>query len=492
MAESAYLPGLAIRGLDRTGLARHPALVRITHWITAFSFIGLLVSGVAILLAHPRLYWGETGAVGTPSLFDLPLPFVLVLQSGWGRSLHFLSAWISVLTGLSYVLFGVLTPHFRKNLIPAKADLAWCPVARALGMHLRRKRPDEGQSLSYNVLQRLAYSTVVFLLFPLVVWTGLAMSPSVTSVFPALVNSLGGQQSARTIHFGVSALLVLFLLVHIVMVYLAGFASRTRAMIAPLSLEPVTRRELITAGLATASGAAGLVVAGRLADRYGLIPPDHGSIYGIGETLTYASQRILMSRHPLAREFGRSDISKVAPVNGGAPDSESYRRLLADGFADWRLVVDGLAARPYAFSLAELKQFPSRTQICHQACEEGWSFIAEWTGVPLSYILNLVGVSPRANYVVFFPLDLNSGKRLWSSLDMADARHPQTLLAYGMNGEEIPADHGAPVRLRVARQLGYKNVKYLARITVVDDLKKIGNGLGSSSVDVGYSWYAGI
>jgi len=249
---------------------------------------------------------------------------------------------------------------------------------------------------------------------------------------------------------------------------------------------------LITVGLATAGGAAGLSVAGRLADRYGLIPPDHGGIYGIGETLTYASQRLVTSRQPLAREFDRSAISKVAPVNGRAPDTESYRRLLAGGFVDWRLVVDGLVARPHAFSLAEVKEFPSRTQICHQACEEGWSFIAEWTGVPLSYILNLVGVSPRASYVVFFPLDLNSGKRLWSSLDMADAWHPQTLLAYGMNGEELPADHGAPVRLRVARQLGYKNVKYLARITVVEELKKIGNGLGSSSVDVGYSWYAGI
>ena len=466
--------------------------MRITHWITAFSFIGLLVSGVAILLAHPRLYWGETGAVGTPSLLDLPLPFVLVLQSGWGRSLHFLSAWISVLAGLCYVLFGVLTPHFRKNLIPAKADLAWRSVARAFSMHLRLTRPDEGESLSYNVLQRLAYSTVVFLLFPLVIWTGLAMSPSVTSGFPALVNSLGGQQSARTIHFCVSVLLVLFLVVHIVMVYLAGFASRTRAMITPFSMEPVTRRELITAGLATAGGAAGLAVAGRPADRYGLIPPDHRGIYGIGETLTYASQRLVTSGQPLAREFDRSAISKVAPVNGEAPDSDSYRRLLAGGFVDWRLVVDGLVARPHAFSLAEIKQFPSRTQICHQACEEGWSFIAEWTGVPLSYILNLVGVSPRANYVAFFPLDLNSGKRLWSSLDMADARHPQTLLAYGMNGEDVPADHGAPVRLRVARQLGYKNIKFLARITVVDEIKKIGNGLGSSSVDVGYSWYAGI
>ena len=212
----------------------------------------------------------------------------------------------------------------------------------------------------------------------------------------------------------------------------------------------------------------------------------------LGETLTYASQRLLMSHHSLAREFNRSDISKVAPVNGRAPDDESYRDLLAGGFADWRLVVDGLVAKPSSFSLEELKQFPSRRQITHQACEEGWSFIAEWIGVPLSYVLNLVGVSVRANYVAFFPLDLNSGKHLWTSLDMTEAWHPQTLLAYGMNAQEIPADHGAPIRLKVPRQLGYKNVKFLARITVVDGVEALGNGLGSSSVDAGYSWYAGI
>jgi DMSO/TMAO reductase YedYZ molybdopterin-dependent catalytic subunit len=194
-----------------------------------------------------------------------------------------------------------------------------------------------------------------------------------------------------------------------------------------------------------------------------------------------------MSHHSLAREFSRSEISKVFPVNGEVPENETYQRLLARGFADWRLTVEGLVARPSAFSLAELKSFPSRTQITHQACEEGWSFIAEWTGVPLSYVLNLVGVHREAKYVVFFPFDES-----WDSLDMSDAWHPQTLLAYGMNGQELSPPHGAPVRLRVARQLGYKSVKYLSRVTVTNTLKNIGKGLGSISPEIGYSWYAGI
>jgi len=249
----------------------------------------------------------------------------------------------------------------------------------------------------------------------------------------------------------------------------------------------ISRRKLITRGLAAAAGACGLGVAARLADRYGLIPPDHAGIYGAGETLTYAAQKLLMSHHSLAREFNRSDISKVFPVNGEVPENETYHRLVAHGFADWRLTVEGLVAHPLALSLAELKSFPSRNQITHQACEEGWSFIAEWSGVPLSYVLNLAGVRREAKYIVFFPFDES-----WDSLDMSDAWHPQTLLAYGMNGQELPTPHGAPVRLRVARQLGYKSVKYLSRITVTDTLKNIGKGLGSISPEIGYSWYAGI
>jgi len=249
----------------------------------------------------------------------------------------------------------------------------------------------------------------------------------------------------------------------------------------------LTRRKVITTGLTALAGASGLAVAARFADQYGLIPPDHGGIYGIGETLTYASQRVLMSRHSLAREFSPSQISKVAPVNGGTPLAFDYQQLLARKFTDWRLEVDGLVARPSSFSLADLHGFPVSRQITHQACEEGWSFIAEWIGVPLSYVLNLVGVSTRAKYVVFFAYDDS-----WESLDLADAWHPQTLLAYGMNGGELPTPHGAPVRLRVARQLGYKSPKYLAQITVVDSLKDIGQGLGSISPELGYSWYAGI
>jgi DMSO/TMAO reductase YedYZ molybdopterin-dependent catalytic subunit len=248
-----------------------------------------------------------------------------------------------------------------------------------------------------------------------------------------------------------------------------------------------SRRTLIKTGLGALAGASGLAAAVRVADRYGLIPANCRGVYGLSETLTYAGQRLLTKLPSMAREFDRRQISAAPPVNGKAPQTDAYKRLRDSGFADWRLTVDGMVARPGALSLAELKAFPSSSQITHQACEEGWSFIAEWTGVRLSHVLEHVGIDPKAKFVFFFTID-----EWWDSIDMDDARHPQTLLAYAMNGPEMPLDHGAPLRLKVPRQLGYKNLKYLSRMTVTDSAKGIGDGLGSSAPAAGYSWYAGI
>jgi len=221
---------------------RHSALVRVTHWITTLCFLALLVTGAEIVISHPRFYWGETGNVLTTPLFKIPIPssralvptgygYVMPDQNGWSRYLHFQAAWIAVMTGLLYILSAIFTGHLRKNLLPGKAELSWRAFSTSIVNHLRFKRPSEAEAWSYNVLQRLAYLFVIFVLFPLVIWTGLAMSPGFVSAVPLTVTSLGGQQSARTIHFFVSLALVLFLLVHLVMVWVAGFRSRMRAMI---------------------------------------------------------------------------------------------------------------------------------------------------------------------------------------------------------------------------------------------------------------------
>ena len=252
-------------------------------------------------------------------------------------------------------------------------------------------------------------------------------------------------------------------------------------------MSPMSRRKMITRGLAAAAGLSGLAVAGRIADRYGLIPPDHGGIYGPGETLTYAAQRLL-TRHSLAREFSPSQISNPPFANETAPPSDHFTRLQAGGFKDWRLSVEGLVAQPASLSLDEVKRFPVRRQITEIACEEGWSYVAEWAGTPLVDVLHAAGIMPQARYVVYFSID----KAWWESIDMADALHPQTLLAYAMNGGDLPVPFGGPLRLRVPRQLGYKSVKYINRLAVTDSLEKFGKGLGSASPEGGYAWYAGI
>ena len=238
-----------------------------------------------------------------------------------------------------------------------------------------------------------------------------------------------------------------------------------------------SRRKLIAAGV---TGAAGLGAAAYAADGYGLIPPRRGGFYSLGDTLTYAAHRLL-TRHSLAKEFSHSQISTSPFANGKPFDSDEFKIIKAGGFADWRVEVDGMVAKPLSLSLDAIRGLPASSQITQLACEEGWSFIAEWIGAPLSHVLELAGALPQARYVVYFSM-----QGQWKgSIDMADALHPQTLLTYGMNGADLPVGHGGPLRMRVPRQLGYKNVKYVNRLTVTDSLEgfeKAGR----------YSWYAGI
>jgi DMSO/TMAO reductase YedYZ molybdopterin-dependent catalytic subunit len=249
----------------------------------------------------------------------------------------------------------------------------------------------------------------------------------------------------------------------------------------------ISRRKMITTGAAAVAGAGGLAVAARLAKRYGLVPPDDGGIFGPGETLTYAVQRVLTMHGPV-RQFPRSMISKNPFANETAPPSNDFQQMEAKGFKDWRLTVDGMVARPTTFSLADLESLPVHSQITEVACEEGWSYIAEWIGVPLHEVLREVGVSPKVRYIVYYSIQHD----WWESIDMGDALHPQTFLTWGMNDGDLPVSFGGPLRLRVPRQLGYKSVKYITRLTATDSLKGFGKGLGSASPEAGYAWYAGV
>lgn len=239
------------------------------------------------------------------------------------------------------------------------------------------------------------------------------------------------------------------------------------------------RRRFLKLGLGATAAGTGLVTAAAIAKRYGLVPPTKSLLYAPGDTLTYASQRLLTT-HALAREFSREQISKSPFANGHTPAGEEYKHSQAGSFANWKLAVKGLVARPQSFSLADIRSFPARTQITQLVCEEGWSYIAEWKGALLADLLHQAEVLPKARYVVYYSRDN------WTdAVDMADALHPQTLVTYGMNGEDLPIRHGGPLRMRVPRQLGYKSVKFMHLLVVTDTLKGFVNP-GE------YSWYAGV
>jgi len=218
---------------------RHSALLRVTHWLTFVAFAALLVTGIELIISHPRFYWGETGNSGTTPLFRIPIPssrdtvpsgynYVLPDQNGWSRSMHFEAAWILVITALVYGIYGVTSGHFKRNLFPVSGQRSWQAYWAVMRKYLRRAPPGDEQS--YNPLQRLAYLAVIFILFPMMIWTGLALSPSFNAAMPWFVGVLGGRQSARTLHFFFTILLVIFFLVHETMVAMGGFWRRMRAM----------------------------------------------------------------------------------------------------------------------------------------------------------------------------------------------------------------------------------------------------------------------
>src|SRR6202043_3693429 len=283
---------------------------------------------------------------------------------------------------------------------------------------------------------------------------------------PWLVDIFGGRQSARTIHFVAASLIVLFVFVHVAMVFLAGPLNELRSMIT--GCDRLSESPDIQEGLASA------------------------------EWLTYRVQRLLGGRQALAREFAASDVSPVFKVNGSRmPEGEEYAALLESNFANWRLRVDGLDAKPLQLSLADLRNLPQRTQITRHDCVEGWSAIGKWQGVPLTIVLRRASLLPAARFVAFHCADiyeraLDGTGQYYESIDLIDAFHPQTILAHSLNDAPLSVGHGAPLRLRVERQLGYKHAKYVMRIELTDQLGRFGRGNGGFWEDRGYEWYAGI
>jgi DMSO/TMAO reductase YedYZ molybdopterin-dependent catalytic subunit len=250
----------------------------------------------------------------------------------------------------------------------------------------------------------------------------------------------------------------------------------------------ISRRGLLTAGTA-AAGSALLSGCSDITEARSL-----RWLLDLGQYASQHAHRLLLAGQPLVREYALADISPDFPPNGTSqPNDMAYFQDMVTGFAKWRLTVDGLVRRPLSLSLDELKAMPERTQITQHNCDEGWTAIGQWTGVQLSRVLQMAELAPEARYIVFHCVDeMVRGSFYYESIDLFDAVHPQTILAYGMNGKSLPIRHGAPLRLRVERHVGYKHAKYITRIEAVERLGAIGRGQGGFWEDRGYQWYGGL
>ncbi len=476
----------------------YPAWLRVEHWLNVLFLTLLIRSGIEIIATHPKLYWRNDSRPGTEwarftrktmpkdrlydtldeeesysSLVSLPGHKKL----GMGRHWHFISVIGWILTGAVYYVLLFATGQWRRY-IPQDWSLfstAWDDLLTYLGFNLPPLLP--GQPL--DALQKLSYAAVIFLLAPFQILTGAAQSPAIEARFPWFVRLFGGRQAARSLHFLGLAAFLLFIPVHLLMIGVWGWPELNALMIFG------DVRDLNWAIAASLLILAGIVAVHAAATVVSLKRP-RSVQRALGAVITPVRRTVL---RPLksTQAYPRREVSVEHRVNGKPPCSLEYKTLAVHGFADWRLEVGGLVEEPRVFSLADLRALarPQTQRVLHN-CVQGWSSIAEWGGVPLQTVLDLVRPLPGARYLCFLTLQDNGrdepsaegAGQFYEVVDLSLAKHPQCILAYDMNGEPLPIKHGAPLRLRLETQVGFKMAKWIDRIEVVSDYSGIGAGMG--------------
>jgi sulfoxide reductase catalytic subunit YedY len=489
-----------------------PLWLRITHFINLL-FIGLVIrSGIQILGAHPRLYFFNEGCkpgtewirftrkkIPKDKLYtsmddEIPVSSALALPGGdnlgLGRHWHFFCILFWILNGVIYVILLFATGEWVR-LIPTSWTIfphAWDSLLTYLTLHI----PPHSEFTPYEPLQQLAYAAVVFLLAPFLIVTGAAQSPAIEGRFPWYVKLFGGRQTARSLHFLGMLGFVAFTLVHTLLVFLV--------------YAPDNVQNMVMGGGNSLSNLTEASVIGVLALLFVFFVYVLTSFYSLRHkrktqnalgAVIEPVRHLLLHREHSAQYYKPSERTSYFWVNGRPPETEEYRRLMENNFADWRLEISGLCVNPLSLSLDDLRKLPRQSQITRHNCIQGWTGIAEWAGVPMTEILELCGALPEAKYVVF--TSYQHGKQSYPEtpeeyrehpffeiIDMELASHPQTILAYEMNGKPLPLEHGAPLRLRVETQLGYKMVKWLHSIQLVADYSDIGEGQGGFREDIQY------
>jgi len=476
-----------------------PLWLRVTHYVNFLLITLLLRSGIQILADHPRLYWNEHCTPGSEWIrfsrkrapknqlwtsMDEAIqvsPWV-GLPGGWhtlglARHWHFIAALFWMLNGLIYVALLFLNDQWGR-LIPTSGKVfaeAWHSLLDYLTLHV----PPLSSFHPYDGLQQLAYASIVFLVAPFTILTGAAMSPAIAARFPWYPGLFGGRQKARSLHFLLLLAYLSFMVVHVSMVFLVHFTRNADHI--------VLGREQGQEWLAIAIGALlilSVALINWLVTWWSHQAPRQVQHWtGLGAQLFDNSLSMLHSR----QAYDRADISPYFWVNGKPPADETWQRMANDQFKDWHLEITGLVEKPIRLSLDDLKSMPKHVQITEHVCIQGWSGIAEWAGVQLSEIIGLCRPKGSAQYLVFHSYQRDpEGIEYYSSLTLEEANDAQSMLAYEMNGQLLPLEHGAPVRLRVETKLGFKMTKWIRAVEFVADYKEIGLGQGGYREDREY------
>lgn len=475
--------------------------IRITHVVNLTCVTFLIRSGIQILMDHPKLYWNDHCTPGSEWLSftrkQMPRdrlwtsmdeaetvnPVVALPgghhQLGAGRQWHLLTAPVWMLNGLVYVGYLFLTSRWRRLMPTSWADLRACLGNIRTYVHFRL--PDESEFNPFDPLQKLAYSSTVWVMAPWMIATGLGQSPAILARFPWYGRLFGGRQGARSLHFLGMLAFSGFIVIHVALVRLVYFQNNVRNIV--LGSPDAEYQRALKIGVGALAGVALLHLGATLSTRRA-----PRQFQRLTDPLLNRLVGRLLGRLHSRQAYRPADISPYFRVNGYPPESGEYHRLAANGFRDWQLTIDGLVEQPLFLSLANLHALPKQEQITKHNCIQGWSGVAQWGGVRVRTILDHCRPRPNARYIAFhaFMQPEYDPQHYFEVFELHDMEDPQTILAYEMNGRPLPLEHGAPCRLRIETKLGYKMVKYLSRIELVASLDAVGEGQGGFREDVQY------
>jgi thiosulfate reductase cytochrome b subunit len=490
-----------------------PLGVRLTHWFNLLFLTLLVRSGLAILAAHPKLYWNIHAQPGSEwlDLLRKKMPADRLWCSsdeeahwpGWltlpggeslglGRYWHFFDVLCWLIVGILYVLVLFTSEQWRR-LVPTSWEIIPC-AGRTMIEYLKFGAPEPhppytyAEGLPFNALQQLTYFGLIFFLVPFQILTGLAQSPSLLARFPWYGRLFGNRQAARSLHFIGLVLIGIFFVIHIIMVLWHNFAKEMDKMVLGH-----THSEGSWLGVTLGLGILAIVVLLHVAASY-FSQKARRRVHVLLSYVVAPIREKLFHKLISAQEYPEKAISPYFRTNGYPPisaypqakgDDDAYERLLSNRFADYRLEVKGLVEHPHKFSLEELRALPKQEQTTLHNCIQGWTSVGRWGGVRLGEILTRCKPLPEARYLVFtsFGKHEKSGQTYYECVSLDLAKHPQTILAYELNGQELPIQNGAPLRVRLETKLGFKMVKYLRSIEVVADYRHVGDGMGGVRED---------